>query len=91
MVATLSQPQCVNMCYQVLMISIQHQIVNTLEESAPPIKMEVSAPHPLQCIIKLWKQKTLLWKDWSESKMVFIFSLVVVFNLVDRDVHENWD
>ena len=64
------------MCYQALIISIQHQIVNTPEVNAPthPPQMGVGAPlqmhagecpHPLKMCYQALKRKTNSpWKAW---------------------------
>ena len=59
----------------------------SLDVSAPhPQQMEVSAPsiadecsHPLKmCYEPLKYKTTLLWRNWGESKITFVFTLVFV-------------
>ena len=52
----------------------------TRGECPHPQQMEVSAPTPKKCVINLWKtRQTLIWQNWSESQMVFIFTLAVLY------------
>ena len=58
-------------------ISIQYQIVNTPEVGPPPTRNGDECPDPFKCAIKLWwTRETVLLKNLSELKMVFVFTLM---------------
>ena len=47
-------------------------------------------PPPIENIIKLWRtRKPVLWKNWNEWKMVFVFNLVVVYNSGGQTRHND--